>query len=1544
MFLPASYLLARIEEVRSGAGLRHVVSAFGLQETVKRLRDAERAAAEAREEEPAPQEPETGPPAEEESEPEFPDTPMGNAMRQAYRNGRAPRPASPPAAETPTTARPERAPRRPRTQVVHEEEPSVPPSPAAAEDVGGEAVPPPAPERRAALPIRNPEGLRKSFHDRLSRLEKKLREMSVDPAAIPEWKDAQERYRDVQRLTDLYKREPSVGTRLMELVDADAWRELRDRITASAERISGREMPPPADQAPRPPEAAPAAPAEDLDQPDSTKEAREQLRRTVQRALARFRRAPAAPVSAAQSAMILHPEELPELERSLGQEAQAFMAARYPQAPAAVSAPPAPPAPPSGPPPGPPAAPPQAPPPPPQGPPPGGPPQPPQGPPPPPSGPPPPPQAPGDFEKFLSEEIGEMDRISKAPAAPQVTDELLEAARKAQKEEEGFMSGGATPIPDAQTREERLKDLLAKHGATSIEPDQLEDGYPESARYDSVESSPVPPDSEAAKMLAAGAKSRLLDTAERLKAVSLMLEPGYTGVALTDADRADLVRTREQLRSEMAALRAKQAGVETEREALLAAEEALGAHEKEYHKKNSGLARVLKSFLRKKDTTQKLINDTNAAAHAYEQKLEKRLGDKFNNEKFRKAFKERWAKKHGYDPDVLNAEQTALIQEEFKQYTEKLAERYRGGHVANVKEGDTTVRHEAKGVIHQDVLVRGEEALTRAAREGMNERQRHVFEKAGAWLLARNAALDAKLEKVAGSKLKGRILKASIVGATAGLVVSFAGGAALTGVVGYAAALGIRGAAGALAGAGAGAAVEKVHGATRAKKLAARRDATRTKVAGSAKEMAEKRDAYRRGSVEAIENERKLVAFGAAAATGAGASIITGFVGSGASIAYEPKSVPGVEPTATVTPTPDVSESVSPSADRAPTLKPGTALEKNTMPGVNLDLATSGATPDAAPVAPAPAAPGAASGGAAIRPDALGNEPHLPQMDAPAGDASKAPSAAPEIRPDALGSEPQFQESDTPAPVIPVEREPLPPLPERPTPDLASGGVVERSQLVTPPGPEALLVAEKPEMPYVAVRTGYGAEAMMKDLWRQLHDPARPFTMPANISPESDLGRIMAAPDEKSVNALVHRIALEKGMTTGPAWSVLVGKGSSMTFAEDGSIHMANTAEDRMATVLKEVPPASEAFAEPLKEIKPDVPPTPIPTPSALETPSAPPGSEPYRPTEMEDIPPRSAPGASPSAGESPRARPDVAPPSAPEPAPSSRPAPEAPEPDPYSGRMLAGGGAAVAAGLMRSGTSSAERKTTTLKEVETPGPAMPKIAVEAAPGKSYEALVKLVWGELQKKKLNPNNYPVGSDIHRLLIADEKSIDRVARLLAVDQKHHFATDASAIAPTGTIIELGGDGYLLLRSQDASKPAEAPKLSVPETEPSRPRPPASSLERTAPFTNRWNVQIDPGKAGVYLDEGEDGKGGAVMVYGNDFKGRRAAAEAYARAHKGVKVWVQAEKPVERDGELHPWAFSITYQGFFGGLESDESTDPSDQQLGAVDPARFIKQLA
>lgn len=67
----------------------------------------------------------------------------------------------------------------------------------------------------------------------------------------------------------------------------------------------------------------------------------------------------------------------------------------------------------------------------------------------------------------------------------------------------------------------------------------------------------------------------------------------------------------------------------------------------------------------------------------------------------------------------------------------------------------------------------------------------------------------------------------------------------------------------------------------------------------------------------------------------------------------------------------------------------------------------------------------------------------------------------------------------------------------------------------------------------------------------------------------------------------------------------------------------------------------------------------------------------------------------------------------------------------------------------------------------------IPTITVEATPGHGYEYMTKQLWQQLKEKRLDPGRYPADSDLHKLLTADARTIDKVVHQIASDPKHGF---------------------------------------------------------------------------------------------------------------------------------------------------------------------------
>ncbi len=94
--------------------------------------------------------------------------------------------------------------------------------------------------------------------------------------------------------------------------------------------------------------------------------------------------------------------------------------------------------------------------------------------------------------------------------------------------------------------------------------------------------------------------------------------------------------------------------------------------------------------------------------------------------------------------------------------------------------------------------------------------------------------------------------------------------------------------------------------------------------------------------------------------------------------------------------------------------------------------------------------------------------------------------------------------------------------------------------------------------------------------------------------------------------------------------------------------------------------------------------------------------------------------------------------------------------------------------------------------------PEMPHISVDAAPGHGYEFMAKRIYEQLHAQHLDPNKFAENSDIHKLLTADQSTINGVVHNIA--KEHGFFN-----AETGTNVqinlhdqmEIGADGNIHL---------------------------------------------------------------------------------------------------------------------------------------------------
>jgi|CXWL01.1.fsa_nt_gi hypothetical protein len=88
----------------------------------------------------------------------------------------------------------------------------------------------------------------------------------------------------------------------------------------------------------------------------------------------------------------------------------------------------------------------------------------------------------------------------------------------------------------------------------------------------------------------------------------------------------------------------------------------------------------------------------------------------------------------------------------------------------------------------------------------------------------------------------------------------------------------------------------------------------------------------------------------------------------------------------------------------------------------------------------------------------------------------------------------------------------------------------------------------------VPARKGFGAESMMKQLWRELQE--KHIALPAHANPDSDLARLLAA-DEKSIDKLIHQIASDDHHRfVHDGASVRVDADAQMSIGTHGELHL----------------------------------------------------------------------------------------------------------------------------------------------------------------------------------------------------------------------------------------------------------------------------------------------------------------------------------------------------------------------------------------------------
>jgi len=153
------------------------------------------------------------------------------------------------------------------------------------------------------------------------------------------------------------------------------------------------------------------------------------------------------------------------------------------------------------------------------------------------------------------------------------------------------------------------------------------------------------------------------------------------------------------------------------------------------------------------------------------------------------------------------------------------------------------------------------------------------------------------------------------------------------------------------------------------------------------------------------------------------------------------------------------------------------------------------------------------------------------------------------------------------------------------------------------------------EMPRISVdaSAGHGYEYMTKQIWEQLHDPEKHFTLPPNTDPNSDIAKLFAA-DESSVDAVVHQIAADPqhGFFNADGTSVQINPTDRLFIAADGQVRIV-TPDYSNVSALENAPMTSqypsEALAVHSVPVVPETPIAPIPateTIPVVETPVAP--------------------------------------------------------------------------------------------------------------------------------------------------------------------------------------------------------------------------------------------------------------------------------------------------------------------------------------------------
>ena len=120
----------------------------------------------------------------------------------------------------------------------------------------------------------------------------------------------------------------------------------------------------------------------------------------------------------------------------------------------------------------------------------------------------------------------------------------------------------------------------------------------------------------------------------------------------------------------------------------------------------------------------------------------------------------------------------------------------------------------------------------------------------------------------------------------------------------------------------------------------------------------------------------------------------------------------------------------------------------------------------------------------------------------------------------------------------------------------------------------------------VEVKKGFGYEQMVKELYRELHDPVKHFDT-SKVIPGSDLEQILKA-DDTTINGLVHRLAESHGILRDSSGGAIVLEHSHMTFRPDGSLEITEGEHGPTYVNFPENPDAPELTPVSVPEVRPE--------------------------------------------------------------------------------------------------------------------------------------------------------------------------------------------------------------------------------------------------------------------------------------------------------------------------------------------------------------------